>query len=104
MRVEGNKNSFIFYDKSGDTVLSATPNLWDNIQIVRTYIFKHNVPNFVSFTTRHLDFETLHHCFGHVSNEVMYYTLNNIEDMGMKKICFLIQKHVCCSYILEKIY
>jgi len=55
----GDKNSFIFHDKSGDAVLLAIPNLWDNIQIVRTHILKHNVTNFVSFTTRYLDFETL---------------------------------------------
>jgi len=102
LRVEGDKNSFIFHDKSGDAVLSATPNLWDNIQIVRTYILKHNVLNFVSFTTRYLDFETLHCFFGHTSNKVMCYVLDNIEYM--KKIYFPTQKHVCCSYTLEKIH
>ena len=31
LRVEGNKSSFTFYDKSGNAVLLVTPNLWDNI-------------------------------------------------------------------------
>ena len=56
--MEGDKSSSTFCDKSGDAVLLATPNLWDNIQIVRTYILKYNVPNSVSLVTRHLNFET----------------------------------------------
>ena len=31
LRVEDNKSSSTFYNKSGDTVLLATPNLWDDI-------------------------------------------------------------------------
>ena len=57
LRVEGNKNSFNFYNKSNNAILSATPNLWNNIQIVRTYILKHNVLNPVSLMIRKLDFE-----------------------------------------------
>ena len=33
LRVEGNKSSSIFYDKSDNAILLATPNLWGNIQI-----------------------------------------------------------------------
>jgi len=40
----------------------------------------------MSLVTRHLDFETLHHHFGHASNEVMCHVLNNVKDA--KKICF----------------
>jgi len=43
LRVEGNKSSFTFCDKSGNAVLLATPNLWSNVQIVRTCILKHNI-------------------------------------------------------------
>ena len=102
MRVESNKSSSIFYDKSGNAILSATPNFWDNIQIVRTCILKHDVSNSMSLVTRYLDFETLHHHFGHVSDEVMYYILDNAKDI--KKICFPIQKYIYYSYILSKMY
>ena len=50
LRVEDNKSSSTFYDKSSDTVLSVTSNLWENIQIVRTYILKHDIPNSVSLS------------------------------------------------------
>jgi len=83
-------------------VLLATHNLWDNIQIVRTHILKHNVSNSVSFIIRHLDFETLHYHFGHVSDKVTHHALDNIEDA--KKICFLTQKYVCYDCTLGKIY
>ena len=56
----------------------------------------------MSFTTRHLDFETLHHCFGHASNEVIHYVLNNVENT--KKICFPIYKYIYYSCTFEKIY
>ena len=102
LRVEDNKSGSTFCDKSGDTVLLATPNLWSNIQIVRTHILKHNVLNPVSLATRHLDFETLHYCFGYASDEVICHVLDNVEDA--KKICFLTQKHVCHSCTLEKMY
>ena len=102
LRVKGNKGSSTFCDKSGDAVLLATPNLWGNIQIVRTCILKHDVPNSVSLVIRHLDIETLHCYFGHASDEVMYYVLDNVEDA--KKIHFLTQKHVCCSCTLGKIH
>ena len=87
LRLEGDKSSFTFCDKSGYTVLSATFNLWSNVQIMRTCIPKYNVPNPVSLTIRYLDFETLHHNFGHVSDKVMHYFLDNIEDV--KKIYLL---------------
>ena len=102
LRVEGNKSGSTFCDKSGDIILLATPNLWDNIQIVRTHILKHDVPNPISLITRYLDFETLHHYFGHASDEIMCHVLNNVEDM--KKILFPIQKHVCCGYTFGKIH
>ena len=79
--MEDNKSSFIFHDKSSNAVLSVTPNLWNNIQIVRTLILKHNISNSMSFTTKYSDFETLHCCFGHVSNKVMCYVLNNVKDV-----------------------
>jgi len=102
LRVAGDKSSSTFYDKSGNTVISATSNLWDNIQIVRTHILKHNILNPVSFMTRYLDFETLHHCFGHAYHEVIHHVLDNAEYT--KKICFLIQNCICYSYTLENIY
>ena len=40
----------------------------------------------MSFTTKHLDFERLYCYFGHASNKVMYYILDNVEDA--KKIYF----------------
>ena len=43
LRVEGNKSSFTFCNKSGNAILLATPNLWSNIQIVKTCILKHNI-------------------------------------------------------------
>ena len=102
LRVEGNKSGSTFCDKSGDVVLSATPNLQGNIQIVKTCILKHDISNPVNFVTRHLDFETLHHHFGHVSDEVMHHVLDNVEDV--KKIYFPTQKYICYGYTLGKIY
>jgi len=61
LRVESNENSFTFCNKSSDAVLLATSSFWGNIQIIRTCILKYNVLNFMSFTTRHLDFEILYH-------------------------------------------
>ena len=80
----------------------ATSNLWDNIQIVKTCILKHNVFNLVSLAIRYLDFETLYYHFEYISDEVIYYVLDNIEDT--KKIYFLTQKYICYSYTLGKIY
>ena len=51
---------------------------------------------------KYLNFETLHHCFEHVFNEIMHYVLNNIEDV--KKIYFPTQKHICHCYTLGKMY
>jgi len=52
----------------------------------------------MSFTTRYLNFETLHHYFRLLFNKVIYYILNNIEYV--KKIHFLIYKYVCCDCTL----
>ena len=43
LRVKDNKSDFTFHDKSGNIVLLTTPNLWNNIQIVRICILKHNI-------------------------------------------------------------
>jgi len=56
----------------------------------------------MSFVIRHLDFETLHYHFGHVSDEVMHHVLDNIEDA--KKIFFPTQKYICYDCTLGKIY
>ena len=56
----------------------------------------------MSLATRHLNFETLHHCFGYASDEVMCHILDNVEDV--KKIYFPTQKCVCYNYTLGKIY
>jgi len=102
LRVKGNKSGSTFHDKSGDAVLSATPNLWGNIQIMRTYILKYNISNPVSLTTRHLDFKTLHCCFEYASDKVMHHILDNVENV--KKIHFLTQKYVYYGCTLRKIY
>jgi len=101
LRVEGNRSSFIFCDKSDGAILSVTSNFWSNIQIVRTYILKYNIPNLMSLTTRYLNFETLLHYFEYTSNKIICHILDNIKDA---KIHFLTQKHVCCSCTLGKIY
>ena len=101
MRVEGNKSSFTFHNKPSNTILSAT-SIWDNIQIVKTCILKHNISNSISLTTRYLNFETLHHHFWHISNEFICHIFENIEDM--KKIHFLTQKYICYSYTLKKMH
>ena len=102
MRVESNKSSSTFHNKSGDTVLLATPNLWDNVQIVRTCILKHNVSNSISLTTKYLDFETLHYCFEHASDEVEHHVLDNVKNT--KKICFPTQKYICHSCTFGKMH
>ena len=56
----------------------------------------------MSLVTRYLDFETLHCCFGHISDEVMCHILDNVEDA--KKIHFSTQKCVCYNYTLRKIH
>jgi len=102
LRVKGDKSGSTFCDKSSNAVLLVTSNLWSNIQIVRTYILKHDIPNSMSLAARYLDIETLYHCFRHTFDEVMCHVLDNVKDV--KKICFLTQKHICCSCTLEKIY
>jgi len=61
LSIEGTMDGSTFRDSSGYAVLSALPNLWGSIQVVRTCIIKNNVPNFVSLVTRHPDYETIHH-------------------------------------------
>ena len=102
LRVKSNKSSSTFHNKSGDAVSSATLNLWGNIQIVKTYIIKHNISNPVSLVIRHLDFETLHYQFEHASDKVMHYVLDNVGDV--KKICFPTQKYVCHDCTFGKMY
>ena len=51
---------------------------------------------------RYLDFETLYCYFEYVSNKFIYHVLDNIKNI--KKIHFLIQKYICHSCTLEKIY
>ena len=90
-----------FCDSSGDAVLSALPNLWGSIQVVRTYIIKNNVPNPVSLVTRHPDYETIHHQLGYISDKAIRHVLDNVE--GAKKICFPNKKHIyhgCCKGML----
>ena len=101
LRVKGDKSGSTFHNKSGNAVLLATLNLCSNIQIIRTHILKYNVFNLVSLKTRYLDFKTLHHHFGHASYKIICYILNNIEDA---KKYFPIQKCICCSYTLGKMY
>jgi len=69
---------------------------------MKTCILKYNISNPVSLITRHLDFETLHYCFGYASDKAIYQVLDNIENV--KKIHFLTQKYVYYSCTLGKIY
>ena len=46
--VTGIMDGSTFRDSSGDAVLSALPNLWGSIQVVRTCIIKNNISNPVS--------------------------------------------------------
>jgi len=102
LRFEGNKSSSTFHKKSSDTILSATLNLWSNIQIVKIHTLKHNISDSISLIIKYLNFETLHYCFKHISDKVICYVLDNIENIT--KICFLTQKYVCYSCIFGKIY
>jgi len=102
LRVEDNKNSSPFCDNSGNIVLLATPNLWNNIQIVRICIFKYNIFNPVSFVTRYLDIKTSYNYFGHISDEVIYYILDNVKNV--KKIYFPVHKYIYHYYTFGKIY
>jgi len=61
LSIEGTMDGSTLRDSSGDAVLSALPNLWESIQVVRTCIIKNNVPNPMSLVTRHPDYETIHH-------------------------------------------
>ena len=38
LSIEGTMNGSTFYDSFGDAVLSALPNLWESIQVVRATI------------------------------------------------------------------
>jgi len=102
LSIEGTIDGSTFHDSSGDAVLSALPNLWGSIQVVRICIIKNNVPNPVSLVTRHPDYETIHCCLGHISDEAMRHISDNVEDT--EKICFPNKKHICCSCTLGKLY
>jgi len=102
LSIEGTIDGSTFHDSSGDAVLSALPNLWRSIQVVRTCIIKNNVPNPVSLVTRHPDYETIHCQLRHISNEAMRYISDNVE--GAEKICFSNKKHICRSCALEKLH
>ena len=91
--VTGIMDSSTFRDSSGDAVLSALPNLWGSIQVVRTCIIKNNVPNSVSLVTRHPDYETIHRRLGYISDEAMRHVPDNVEDA--EKVCFPNKKHIC---------
>ena len=95
-------DGLIFCDSSDDAVLSALPNLWGSIQVMRTCIIKNNVPNPVSLVTRHSDYETIYHRLGHISNEAMRHISDNVE--GTEKICFPNKKHICRGCALGKLY
>jgi len=56
----------------------------------------------MSLIIRHLDFETLHHYFGHTSDEIICHVLENVEDI--KKICFPTQKYICYGCTLGKMH
>jgi len=102
LSIEGTMDSSTFCDSSGDAILSALPNLWGSIQVVRTCIIKNNVPNPVSLVTRHPDYKTIHHQLGHISDEAMRHISDNVE--GAEKICFPNKKHICCSCTLGKLH
>jgi len=102
LSIEGTMDGSIFRDSSGDAVLSALPNLWGSIQVVRTCIIKNNVPNPVSLVTRHPDYETIHCRLGHISDKAMRHISDNIE--GAEKICFPNKNHICHSYALGKLH
>jgi len=95
-------DSSTFHDSSSDAILSALPNLWGSIQVVKTCIIKNNVPNPMSLVTRHPDYETIHHQLGHISDEAMRHISDNVE--GAEKIYFPNKKHICCSCTLGKLY
>ena len=69
---------------------------------MRICIIKNSVPNPMSLVTRHLDYKTIYHQLGHISDEAMGHVPNSIEDA--EKICFPNKKHICCGCALEKLY
>ena len=102
LSIESTMDGSTFHNSSGDIVLSALPNLWGSIQVIRTCIIKNNIPNPISLVTRHPDYETIYCQLGHISDKTMKYVLDNVE--GTKKICFPNKKHVYCGYALGKLY
>jgi len=102
LSIEGTMDGSTFCDLSGDAVLSALPNLWESIQVIRTYIIENNVSNPMSLVIRYPDYETIHCQLGHISNEAIRHISDNVE--GAEKICFPNKKHVCCSCTLEKLH
>jgi len=102
LSIENTMDSSTFCNSSGDAVLSALPNLWGSIQVVRTCIIKNNIPNPVSLVTRHPDYETIHHQLGYISDEAIRHISDNVEDA--EKICFPNKKHICYSCALGKLH
>jgi len=102
LSIEGTMDGSTFCDSSGDVVLSALPNLWGSIQVVKTCIIKNNVPNPMSLVTRHPDYETIHCRLGHISDKAMRHISDNVE--GAKKICFPNKKHIYHSCALGKLH
>ena len=84
MRVEDNKGRSTFYDKSSDTVLLATTNVWNNIKIRKTYIIKYNISNLISVVIRYLYIETLDCCFRDTSDKIIYDVVEDVEDVKKK--------------------
>ena len=99
MRVEDNKGRSTFYDKSCNTVLLATTNVWDNIEIVKIYIVKYNL---ISVVIRYLDIEILDCCFRDTSDKIIYDVAEDVEDV--KKNYFPTKKHNWYNYTFGKIY
>jgi len=102
LSIQDTMDGLTFHDLSGDAVLSALPNLWGSIQVMRTCIIKNNIPNPVSLITRHPDYETIHCRLGHIFDEAMRHISDNVE--GAKKICFPNKKHICHGCALGKLH
>jgi len=102
LSIEDTMDGSTFCNSSGDTVLSALPNLWGSIQVVRICIIKNNVHNPMSLVTRHPDYETIHCQLGHISDEAIRHISDNVE--GAEKICFPNKKYVCCGCALGKLH
>ena len=102
LSIEDTMNGLTFCNSSGDIVLSALPNIWGSIQVIKTCIIRNNIPNPVSLITRHPDYETIYCQLGHISDEAIRHISNNVE--GTEKICFPNKKHICYGYALGKLH